>query len=127
MLELLGFIGGVLFGCACVPMAYRAWRDGNSGTTPDFAMWLFLSACVTYFGYLFLAFGFHFAFCIGVVETACWLIVIRYRYFPRFDFTAICTRPPHAIGPCNGLPRTDCPVWSDPLDPEYTANTEQEI
>lgn len=107
-LEVLGFVGGSLFGCACVPMAWKAWRTGTHGTTPTSAMWLFLSACITYFGYLFLRFGFHFAFVIGIVETLCWLIVIRYRYWPRWDGVH-CTLARYQEPPCNGLPRITCP------------------
>lgn len=82
-IEILGNIGGILFGLACIPMAFNAWRNGHTKGVATSAMWLFLFACLFYYGWLFLAFGFHLPFVIGIVEVASWLIVIRYRYFPR--------------------------------------------
>lgn len=83
IIEIVGFIGACLFGFACVPMAWRAYRNGHTKGIPTSSMWLFLFACIFYFGWSFIDFGFHIPFVIGIVETICWLIVIRYRYFPR--------------------------------------------
>jgi len=83
VIDLLGDIGGVLFGIACVPMAYTAWKKGSTKGIPTSSMWLFLWACALYYGWLFLRFGFHLPFVIGIVEVGCWLIVLKYRYFPR--------------------------------------------
>jgi len=83
MLDLLGLVGSLLFGIAVVPMAWKSIQNGNSDGIPDSAMWLFWTACVTYYTWLFLAFGFHLPFVIGIVETGCWSTVIYYRYFPR--------------------------------------------
>jgi uncharacterized protein with PQ loop repeat len=120
MIEVLGCIGATLFGCACVPMAWKCVRDGDTGDIPTSSMWLFLFACITFFGYLVIDFGFHYPLFIGVIETICWLIVLRYRYWPRLDFTSYCIRDDHHHGPCNGLPRSTCPNLSDPLDDEFT-------
>lgn len=83
IIEILGFIGGVLFACACIPMAWKSFKQKHSRDVPVFSMWLFLFACIFYFGWLFVEFGFHISFMIGVIETICWLIVIRYKYFPH--------------------------------------------
>lgn len=82
MLELLGLIGGCLFGAACLPMAIQAIKRGNAQGIPTGSIWLFLTACLTYFSYLWASFGSHLPFVIGIVETFCWLIVLKYRYFP---------------------------------------------
>jgi len=83
LLDALGLIGGSLFGAACLPMAYQAIRNGNAKGIPTGSIWLFTSACITFFGYLFLSFGFQLPFVIGIIETSCWLTVMKYRYFPR--------------------------------------------
>jgi len=87
-IELMGDVGGILFGMACVPMAWAAWKKGNTKGIPTSAMWLFFNACVLYYGWLFLQFGFHLPFVIGIVEIVCWVIVLKYRYFPRRNIKA---------------------------------------
>jgi len=81
--EAVGMTGSILFGFASIPMAIRSIREGNSGTIPTSSIWLFFSACIFFFSYLFVNFGFHVPFVIGIVETLSWLIVMKYRYFPR--------------------------------------------
>lgn len=83
-LEVVGGIGGALFGAACVPMAVQAIKNGSAKGIPTSSIWLFTWACILFFGYLFLNFGFHLPFVIGIVETGCWLIVMKYRYFPVY-------------------------------------------
>ena len=78
----MGLIGGGLFACACIPMAWHVYRKGNTTGIAPSSTWLFLVALSMYFGYLFAEFGWHLPFVFGLVEIACWLVVLKYQLYP---------------------------------------------
>jgi len=82
-IDLLGGLGGALFGIAAFPSVYKALRTGNAVEVPAQTIALFWFACVTYFGWLFAKFGVHWPFFFGGLETCSWTVIGWYHYFPR--------------------------------------------
>lgn len=83
-LYLLGAVGNACFAAACLPMAWKCWREGSNTGIPVHSIWLFLIALTTWYTYMLGCFGFRWLQTpIGIVETISWLVVCRYHYFPR--------------------------------------------
>lgn len=82
-IDLLGGVGGVLFGVAAFPMVAKAVRTGSAADVPAKTIWLFSFACLSYFGWLFFKFGVQWPFFFGLMETVSWFTIMVYHYFPR--------------------------------------------
>jgi len=82
-IDYIGGLGGALFGIAAFPSVYKAVRTGSAVEVPALTIWLFWTACLTYFGWLFLKFGIQWPFFFGGVETVSWSVIAWYHYFPR--------------------------------------------
>lgn len=128
--NLLGAIANLLFSIACISMAWKTWRSGRDIGTPLSTMWTFFFFANAMFGvYLFGTFGPHWLFANAVVETLCWKLALWYHYFPRdiYKQTArtilkrptpwlpvgVCQREAGHPGPCNGIPKRNCPAWDE--------------
>jgi hypothetical protein len=81
-LEALGLLGTILYASACVPLAWKAVRDGLV-TVPPATSWTFFAANCAFATYCFGSFGVHLPFFLVLVEVVCWGTVLKYTYFPR--------------------------------------------
>jgi hypothetical protein len=80
----LGLIGNVAFGIACVPTAYKTVKVGKSIGTPVSLAWTLATACTCFYIYMVGTYGWNpMVWCVGLIETICYIIVLKYHYFPR--------------------------------------------
>lgn len=115
ILQAIGTVGGILFATACVPMAWKAFREGNSFCTPASTIWTFIFANLLFGTYLFGTVGPQLPAFLSIVELVSWGIVAWYYKFPRMKTKSMlrlgyCTRDDGHDGPCNGWPRSMCGV-----------------
>lgn len=82
LIQILGLIGGVLFGYAAVPQAIRTIKSGRHlGTPLDIIVTIFTGTLVMY-TYLYLAYGFNWVLTVNYsVEASSWGVLLFYRLF----------------------------------------------
>ena len=95
---LLGLIGNIGFGVACIPMTWRTWQSGKNEGIPLSSAWTFLIAIVSFYGYLLATYPWNpLTNIIGIVEALSWMIVLWYSYFPRQPTVIEVIRCPHGF------------------------------
>ena len=84
MIELFGWIGGILLAICGAPQSYKSVRDGNSDGLSHLMLWAWYMSEVLTFIYI-ISFAdaswpliFNYAFNIVFVS-----IMLKYKYFPR--------------------------------------------
>lgn len=82
-IDLLGGLGGALFGIAAFPSVWKAVTTGSAVEVPAKTIWLFFMACLTYFAWLIIKFGVQWPFFFGICETVSWATIGYFHYFPR--------------------------------------------
>lgn len=121
----LGVIGNLCFGFACASMAINVVKTKH--VKQDWmTVILFCTANVSFYTYLFGAFGFHWLTTVlSLVEVGSWFVVLGYKVtdaldvaFPEVHYASAeqmasvkdCTRSIGHPGPCNGWPvEGQCP------------------
>jgi len=84
LLQACGVVGNLAFGFGCIPTAFKTLLAGKSIGTPVSLAWTLSTACLTFYTYMLGTYGLDpFIIFIGIIETFCWLTVLRYHYFPR--------------------------------------------
>ncbi len=83
-LEILGIMGGLCFGFAAVPAAYRTLRARKHLGTPLSICMAIFFGCLLMWTYLFLSFGFDWVVT-GTygVETVSWAVLLYYAWKAR--------------------------------------------
>ncbi len=82
MLELIGWVGGILLAICGVPQAYQSWKEGNSKGISWVFLWLWLAGEIMVLIYIFpkylipliLNYG------LNIIVIS---IIIWYKWFPR--------------------------------------------
>lgn len=105
LLQLLGLAGTLAFVWGCVPTAWQTWRAGKSIGTPVGLAWNILIACLLFYSYTLITFGFNWI--IGgcsFIEVAAYAVVLWYHYFPQpapvKDCIHVCPRGNHDWDMC---------------------------
>jgi len=82
MLEILGWIGSVLFAVAAIPQAWKSYKDGNSDGLSTLFLWLWFWGEIFVLIYtipkLLWPLLFNYIFNILLL-----FVILRYKYFPR--------------------------------------------
>jgi uncharacterized protein with PQ loop repeat len=83
MVELLGWVAGILFAICAVPQAYQSWKDGHSdGVNYVFLyMWLFGEILMQI--YVVLKHGMDLPLLVNYwLNTLFILVILKYKHFP---------------------------------------------
>ncbi len=97
-MEIIGWIGSLLFGICGLPQAYRCYKEGNARGMSHYFIWLWTGGEVFTFAYVLMfpviSWPLVVNYSINLISV---IIMIKYKYWERNDFFNVDPKswPPH--------------------------------
>ena len=84
--EIIGWIGSLLFAFCGLPQAIKSYRDGHSDGISHGLIWMWLIGEILMQVYVFIKHGFDMPLMVNYwVNTLFVVIILKYKYWRRYD------------------------------------------
>lgn len=86
MIELLGYLGGIIFAICALPQSIQSYKEGHSRGVNALFLWLWLFGELITFIYVYLKHGVDIPLFLNyTVNIILILFIIRYKYWERLN------------------------------------------